>query len=325
MRVALHSWHSGGGWLLLLLLALLWVAGCVEVGEAPSPTVASTPTPTALVTPAVAEVTPQRPEGVAATGETWPGEAADGEESAAPLPAPPAGATPATADRPREKRIIALDPGHGGPETGAWANGLAEKDLNLDIALRLADLLRAEGFEVVLTRDSDRAVSPLYTGGGYAGGLRYDMQARVDIANAAGADLFISIHNNGSTDPSQSGTEVWYNVQREFSDRNLVLARLVQENLVKRIRELGYPVVDRGIKEDTAFRIYRGQPYNLYVLGPGTGPRPHEPTHMPGVLGESLILTNPGDAAMLSQESTLDAIAAGYRDAVVAYFEVYPD
>jgi N-acetylmuramoyl-L-alanine amidase len=225
----------------------------------------------------------------------------------------------------KTKRVIAIDPGHGGPEVGAASYGLAEKDVNLAIALKLAELLRAEGYEPVLTRDTDRATSPLYTGGGYAGGLRYDVQARVDIANAAEADLFFSIHNNGSGDPGQSGTEVWYNLGRPFSDRNLALAEMLQENLLRRIRALGYPAVDRGIKDDSNFRVFRGQTYNLYVLGPGTGPREHVPTMMPGVLGESLFLSNPGDARMLAQERTLDAIAAGYRDTVVDYFERFPD
>lgn len=242
-------------------------------------------------------------------------------EGSATLDAETAGA--ANAMKPRT-RTIALDPGHGGPESGASAEGLVEKDVNLKIALRLADLLRAKDFRVVLTRESDEATSPEYKGGGYRGGLVYDLQARVDIANAASADLFVSIHNNGSANPRESGTEVWYNAQRAFADRNLTLAKLVQEELLKRIRALGYPAVDRGIKDDSNFRVFQGRVFNIYVLGPGTGARPHTPTQMPGVLGESLFISNPEDAAMLRQERTLHAIAEGYRDAVLAYFDRYP-
>jgi N-acetylmuramoyl-L-alanine amidase len=177
----------------------------------------------------------------------------------------------------------------------------------------------------VLTREADQAVSSSYTGGGYAGGVGRDLQARVDIANAANADVFISIHNNGSGDPGQSGTEVWYSKDRSFSDRNLSLARLVQRELLRHVRALGYQSFDRGVKDDSNFRLFQGRVFNIYVLGPGTGARPHVPTQMPGVLGESLFLSNPGDASMLRQERTWDAIAEGYFEAIVVYFEQYPE
>lgn len=299
----------------------------------PSPTASATatmPPATATVAPTQAPVPATPPpaktatpaSGVAATGEIGSGSPAEVPTAVKPAAPTPVPAPPRTD---KTRRVIALDPGHGGPESGASAYGLVEKDVNLKIALKAAALLRAEGYDVVLTRDTDRATSPLYTGGGYGGGLTYDVQARVDIANAAGADLFFSIHNNGSGDPTQSGTEVWYNLDRPFSDRNVALAQLLQQSLLKRIRALGYPAVDRGIKDDSNFRIFRGRSYNLYVLGPGTGARPHEPTHMPGVLGESLFISHAGDAAILAQERGLDAVAAGYRDAVLAYFARFPD
>ncbi len=216
-------------------------------------------------------------------------------------------------------RTIVLDPGHGGPEIGAVTPGsdLLEKNVNLRIALKLADMLRGQGHRVVLTRDTDRSVKPGYRS------VDEDLQARIDIANAANADVFICIHNNGGP-ASESGTEVWYNRGRPFADRNVTLARLVQSKLVDQIRALGYPVRDRGIKDDARFRVSGGRTYNLYVLGPGTSPRPHTPTKMPGVLGESLFMSHPGDAAMLRQERTLDAIARGYRDAIGEYFRAYP-
>lgn len=156
-------------------------------------------------------------------------------------------------------------------------------------------------------------------------GVGKDLQARVDAANSAGADLFLSIHNNGHPDPGESGSEVWYDPGRSFGDRNLAFAKLALTGIVQRVRGLGYPVVERGVKDDSNFRIFQGRAYNIYVLGAGSGPRAHTPTQMPGVLGESLFLSNPGDAAMLRKPATLDAIAAGYRDAIVAYFEKYPD
>ena len=220
--------------------------------------------------------------------------------------------------------VIAIDPGHGGPEVGAVSpeGDLAEKDVNLRIALRLATLLKADGYQVVLTRDSDRAVDTRYVGAGYPT-VRYDLQARVDIANEAGALLFLSLHNNGGP-ASEAGTEVWYSQERAFGDRNRVLAESVQAGIVGSLRTIGYNPRDRGIKDDSTFRIFRGQAYNIYVLGPGTGPRSHVPTAMPGVLGESLFLSNPTDAAMLRQPATLDAIARGYRTGVRTYLAAFP-
>ena len=91
---------------------------------------------------------------------------------------------------------VVIDAGHGGNDPGAIGkNGLREKDVNLDIAKRLRDLLRAEGVYTVLTRSNDRFI-PLST--------------RVSIANKSGADLFISIHSNANRSRSLSGFEVYY-------------------------------------------------------------------------------------------------------------------
>ena len=258
--------------------------------------------------------------------------AATGEEAGPPPrgpspPTEPADPPPAQRSGPRV-RTIALDPGHGGPEVGAVNAelGLRESELNLDIALRAAALLRGAGYEVVLTRDSDRAVDPTYRGGGYAGGVGRDLQGRIDIANRAGADLFFSVHNNGSATPSQSGTEIWYNKQRPFADRNRALAEIALDTFVAAIREAGHPTVRRGVLEDSTFRFFQGQPYNIYVLGPGTSVRrPHEPTHMPGILVETLFVSNPADAYALARPAIRQAIAGGYLATVEAYFARFPD
>jgi N-acetylmuramoyl-L-alanine amidase len=216
-------------------------------------------------------------------------------------------------------RTIVVDPGHGGPEIGAADGGVIEKQVNLQIALRLAALLRSDGHKVILTHDADSAVSPIYTSSRVANGLRSDLQARIDVANAAHADLFICIHNNGGP-AAQSGTEVWFNRARPFAAKNQLLAELTQKSLLEHIRALGYPVRDRGLKPDDHFSVINGQDYNLFVLGPDRATQRHTPTQMPGILGESLFISNPGDVAMLRQERTLDAIAAGYRDAIDQYF-----
>jgi len=93
------------------------------------------------------------------------------------------------------KKVI-IDPGHGGHDPGAIGkSGLREKDINLDIAKRLAKLLRDNGVQVVLTRSSDVFVP---------------LERRVDIANNVKADLFISIHSNANRVRSLSGLEIYY-------------------------------------------------------------------------------------------------------------------
>jgi N-acetylmuramoyl-L-alanine amidase len=94
-------------------------------------------------------------------------------------------------------RKIVIDPGHGGydPGTMGKSTGLREKDVNLDLAKRLGNLLKSEGVEVVYTRTTDRFIP---------------LQTRVDIANRSGADLFVSIHSNANRVRSMSGFEVYY-------------------------------------------------------------------------------------------------------------------
>lgn len=105
---------------------------------------------------------------------------------------------------------IVIDPGHGGNDPGATGNGLIEKELNLDVALRLRDLLEADtgdpngggSWQVVMTRTSDVDVS---------------LQARVDIANSWPADRFVSIHHNAFSSPAANGTETYSFAEGTFS------------------------------------------------------------------------------------------------------------
>ena len=141
-----------------------------EPGAA-QPPLALAPTETRTPTPAPAASSPTPTSAPIAPASAAERAGATGELAAPPVTGPPPEDTSLgivlepTAPRDRA-RTIALDPGHGGPESGAAAPGLSEKDLNLRIALKLADLLRADGDSVVLTRDSDRAVSPLFVNGG---------------------------------------------------------------------------------------------------------------------------------------------------------------
>ena len=227
-------------------------------------------------------------------------------------------------------KTVYIDPGHGGLESGAAhtnADGKAdvvERDVNLSIGLKLRALLEANGFRVAMSRSTNASPNtpPIDRNDDGRVSSRDDYQAVVDLANDSKADVMVSIHNNGSTNKELSGTEVWYSPLRRFADRNLLLARLLQQNLVASLRGLGYNVVDRGIKDDSAYRIYNGRPYEIFVLGEADNTRFHpRAAQMPAALGESLFLSNDADAAMLGQDRTQEAIAMGYYNAIVAYFE----
>jgi len=118
----------------------------------------------------------------------------------------------------RKIKKVVVDPGHGGNDPGAIGRtGLREKDVNLDIARRLAALLESEGVNVVMTRNTDRFI-PLGT--------------RVQITNNSKADLFVSIHSNANHTRSLNGFEVYY-VASSLNDakRALFAARNANLNL----------------------------------------------------------------------------------------------
>lgn len=220
-------------------------------------------------------------------------------------------------------RLIALDPGHGGPEVGAAAGRLAEKNVNLAIARQLQALLEAEGYQVLLTReDDDRAywLPPADSEGSY-NPTRADLQARIDLANTARADLFVSIHNNGSTNTSEAGTEVWYAPDRPFGDANHRLAVAVLDGITGELAQAGYAPPNRGLKDGSRFRVFGDRVFPLFVLGNArSGPRPTRATQMPGILGESLFLSNPREAGLLADTGIQTAIARGYLRGINAYF-----
>lgn len=237
---------------------------------------------------------------------------------------------PVQAESIGDGKIVFIDPGHGGPETGAVRMGadgkveLIERDLNLTLGFKLKALLEADGFKVAMSRTSaDSANTPrIDRNGDGRVNNRDEYQGVVDLANASGADLFVSIHNNGSPNAEASGTEVWFSPLRPFADRNLLFARLLQQNLVASIRAAGYNTVDRGIKDDSVFRVFNNRYYEIFVLGEASAAASHPRAgQMPGALGEALFLSNAADAAMLKQEYMLNAIAQGYRNGIVQYFQ----
>lgn len=130
---------------------------------------------------------------------------------------------------------IFVDPGHGGADPGAMgASGLMEKEVNLDIALRLRDILIDAGAEVHLARESDLFV-PLHE--------------RPRAANAQGSAIFVSLHSNANPKTGETGTETYYHPERPGSKE---LAASVQKKLVETLR-----LPDRSIRATRDFVVTR--------------------------------------------------------------------
>lgn len=180
---------------------------------------------------------------------------------------------------------IYIDQGHNpsGINTGAEGNGLREQDVTYEVGRRLAALLRQSGnWEVRLSRNTPDEV----LGNSNASSLR----TRVNEANSWGADYFISVHTNGSTDPSARGVEA-YAYSRP-----------------SRAFNLGEDIVD-SLVEATGFpkRGMFVRP-GLYVL---------KRTNMPAVLVEIGFISNPAEAAVMRDNPGL--FARGIYNGIVEY------
>jgi N-acetylmuramoyl-L-alanine amidase len=226
------------------------------------------------------------------------------------------------------RNIVCIDPGHGGEDLGnvRVENGrilLQEKDIVLEHSLMLAERLRAQGFEVVLTRETDTEVNPSNEdvngdgevapeGGPARTDQLDDLQARVNICNLAAADLLVSVHYNGAENEFLSGYEVWFNDDREFSGRSEAFATFMHEALGNGFADAGYEAVDRGIGIE-----------DHVVTGPE---RPGElvPSEMPGAVIEGLFLSNDEDAEFIQSDIADETLVGAYEQAITRYFSVYP-
>ena len=180
---------------------------------------------------------------------------------------------------------IYIDQGHNpqAPNAGAEGNGLVEQDITYEVGIRLAELLRSNGnFEVRLSRPTPETS----LGTSNATSLR----ARVDGANSWGADYFVSIHANASTNSSVSGSEVLVYSQPS------VASALGEDILFWLNRITG--LRNRGV-------ITRS---GLYVL---------RRTSMPAVLVELGFISNPSDAALMNGQPAL--FAEGIYNGILEY------
>lgn len=194
---------------------------------------------------------------------------------------------------------VVLDPGHGGDETGAVGpGGLLEKDVNLRVASRAAELLNLQGVPTVLTREQD-----------YRAALKF----RAGMAEVADPDVFVSVHHNADPDGpmDRPGTETFYQYRSSDSKR---LAGLVYEETVGRLSGLSAEWVgdtDAGAK----WRLNsRGTDYyGLLRLTAEAG--------VPSVLAELSFISNASEEELLRRQDVIDLEAQAVANGILRYLQ----
>ncbi|HDR2753398.1 TPA: N-acetylmuramoyl-L-alanine amidase AmiA [Enterobacter asburiae] len=221
------------------------------------------------------------------------------------------------------KRIVMLDPGHGGIDTGAIGkNGSKEKHVVLAIAKNVRAILRSNGIDARLTRSGDTFI-PLYD--------------RVEIAHQHGADLFMSIHADGFTNPSAAGASVFALSNRGassamakyLSDREnradevagkkttdkdhllqQVLFDLVQTDTIKNSLTLGSHILNK-IKPVHRLHSSGTEQAAFVVL---------KSPSIPSVLVETSFITNPDEERLLGTTAFRQKIANAIASGIISYF-----
>jgi N-acetylmuramoyl-L-alanine amidase len=209
------------------------------------------------------------------------------------------------AAQPVEPVDVVLDPGHSRADIGASGGGLREYQLTLDLAQRVRTRLEADHLSVRLTREDDQPLSN-YTIPGATSQIAAEQQARLAVAGPS--TVYVSLHFNGGP-ASLRGTETYYNPERapEADSVDRPLAEALERNVLAALAaEVGYASLDRGVKSDLA----AGKPYGHFfgLRGP-----------TPSALVESLFLSNAAEAALLRDDTTLDALADGCAAGILEF------
>ena len=187
-------------------------------------------------------------------------------------PTPPRGRVP------NGRVVVIIDPGHGGKDPGAIGRGgLREKDVILPISLKVAQILQQNGVQAILTRNSDYFVS---------------LRGRVDMAEKANADLFVSIHANsvGLSRPDVSGLEVYY------YNSGYDLAQDVRRSILSSVN-----VRDRRVRKARFFVLRKSS--------------------MPAILVETGYVTGREDAAKLASPQYRDQMARGIAQGILNHIK----
>ncbi len=196
----------------------------------------------------------------------------------------------------RARRVVAIDPGHGGPDPGAvGASGVLEKDVTLAIALKLEQVLTQAGVATVMTRTGDY---DLVRGEDVAHRQREDLIRRAELVNESGAQVLLSLHANSFPEAAWFGAQTFYLNEDSTS---FSLATHVQAALVRELQELG-PNRRRAAEAD--LRILRD-------------------VQVPAVVVEVGFLSNPREEQLLQQADYQGRVAQAIANGVLSFFAEY--
>lgn len=185
-------------------------------------------------------------------------------------------------------KIIVLDAGHGGTDSGAKNGKIVEKELNLLLVKKLEKELISRGATVYLTREEDNDLSARTSER-----KRSDLYNRAKYINSIKPNMYISIHLNATTSSSWKGLQVFYNKNNE---ENKVIAETITNNLKNNINNI------REVKEENKYYMYK---YIKY----------------PGVLIEAGFISNPDENYLLRQEEYQNKLIILIADAIEKYYQ----
>lgn len=187
-------------------------------------------------------------------------------------------------------RVIVIDPGHGGSDSGAIGpTGVMEKSITLRVGNELRRLLTQEGATVYMTRSTDKEVSPKRS---KATDIE-ELQARCDVANQKNADIFVSIHMDSFTNDAAKGTTGYY--YSLGNKRSRILADKIRAGVIDQIG-----TQSRGTQSS-----------NFYVV---------KHTDMPATLVELAFISNKNEEQLMNSEDGIKKAAQGIADGIADYF-----
>ena len=190
---------------------------------------------------------------------------------------------------------ILIDAGHGGADGGASANGLTEKDINLNVALKLKETIEQNGGTVTMTRDGDYSTSDEHRTDGTSA-KKSDLKRRREMVAESGANMFVSIHMNKFPQEKYWGAQVFY---ADTPDNSRKLGEAIQAALPR-------------VLEDGNKRAAKKTNGSIYIL---------KNTTVPSVIVECGFLSNPGEAEKLKNEDYQAKLANAIFEGICDYLK----
>ncbi|WP_072337996.1 MULTISPECIES: N-acetylmuramoyl-L-alanine amidase CwlD [unclassified Paenibacillus] len=195
---------------------------------------------------------------------------------------------------PLSGKIIALDPGHGGPDGGASSkDGTVEKDINLAITLQVRDYLQQAGALVIMTREDDRDLADPSTKG-YSKRKTEDLLKRAELVTQQKAGMLVSVHLNAIPSAKWSGAQTFFYPNHAG---NQTLAALIQDEIKSNLKNTE--------------RVAKQADKEIYLL---------KAMKIPSALVEVGFLSNPAEAQLLRDPAYQKKVAAAIYQGILRYY-----